>query len=92
MSLTFPSTSLKKPSGLTEIPNGLSRPAFGALYGFDSGGGAGGGASGFNIDLRLTHATIIARTGDAVGTIAFATDTYDLYVYDGTDWYFYNNT
>lgn len=86
MSLTFPTTSLKKPSGLTAIPNRLSRPAFGALYGFDATG-----TSGFNIDLRDTHANIIARTGDAVGTIAFATDTYDLYVYDGSNWYFYNN-
>jgi hypothetical protein len=51
-----------------------------------------GGASGFNIDLRDTHANIIARTGDTVGTIAFGTDTQDLYVYDGTNWYFYQNT
>jgi hypothetical protein len=51
----------------------------------------GGGASGFNIDLRDTHANIIARTGDTVGTIAFGTDTSDLYVWDGTNWYFYNN-
>jgi hypothetical protein len=86
MSLSFPTTALKKPSGL-KATSGIKRPAFGALYGFDSTG-----TSGFNIDLRDTHANIIARTGDVVGTIAFATDTYDLYVYDGSNWYFYNNT
>lgn len=55
-----------------------------------SGGGAGGGGStGFIIELRDTHSNIIARTGDAVGTIAFGTDTYDLYVYDGAAWQTY---
>ena len=43
-------------------------------------------SGGFNIDLRLLHATIIARTGDDVGVIAFGTDTYDLYVYTGSFW------
>ena len=45
MSLTFPTTSLKKPSGVTAIPSGLKRPAFGTLYGFDAQGG--GGAAGY---------------------------------------------
>ncbi len=45
MSLSFPTTSLKKPSGL-KATSGIKRPAFGALYGFDSSGDdAGGGAS-----------------------------------------------
>jgi hypothetical protein len=43
-------------------------------------------ATGFNIDLQLLHATIIARTGDEVGVIAFGTDTNDLYVYTGSFW------
>ena len=86
MSLTFPTTTLKKPSGLTAIPSGFKRPSFGTLYGFD----AQEESSGFNIDLRDTHSNIIARSGDAVGTIAFATDTYDLYVFDGSNWYFYD--
>jgi len=55
-----------------------------------SSGRSGGGGGGFNIDLRDTHSNIIARSGDAVGTIAFATDTYDLYVFDGSNWYFYD--
>jgi hypothetical protein len=50
MSLTFPTTTLKKPSGLTALPSGFKRPAFGTLYGFDAqgatddSGGGGGGA------------------------------------------------
>lgn len=55
-------------------------------------GGGGGGASGFNIDVRETHATILARSGDATGVIAYGTDTYDLYVYDGANWQTYNNS
>jgi len=44
-----------------------------------------GGASGFNIDLRDTHANITARTGDTEGTIAFGTDTHDYYISDGNN-------
>ena len=41
MSLTFPTTALKKPSGLTApLPSKFKRPAFGSLYGFDAQGGA----------------------------------------------------
>ena len=35
--------ALDKPSGLISIPSELVRPAFGALYGFDSTAGSGGG-------------------------------------------------
>ena len=49
-------------------------------------------SGGFNIDVRATKATILARSGDAVGVIAYGTDTYDLYVYDGTVWQTYQNT
>jgi len=49
-------------------------------------------ATGFNIDVRDTHANILARTGDATGVIAYGTDTEDIYVYDGTFWQFYQNT
>jgi hypothetical protein len=47
---------------------------------------------GFNIDLRDTHANIVVRTSDATGVIAFGTDTYDLYVFNGFNWQIYNNT
>lgn len=67
------------------------------------GVGLGGGRSatssgrlpsggGFNISLRDTHANIVVRIGDATGVIAFGTDTYDLYVYDGSLWQIYNNS
>jgi hypothetical protein len=59
---------------------------------YDSGGDSGG-ATGFNIDINtLTEAQILIRTGDAIGVIAFGTDTLDLYVYDGTAWQIYENS
>jgi hypothetical protein len=93
MSIGFPSAT-SAPSGITALPSGAKRPAFGTLYGFDAsgGGGGGGGGGGFNIDVRDTEANILARTGDATGVIAYGTDTEDLYVYDGTNWQTYNNS
>ena len=76
-------------------------PIAGIAQGLGLGGGAtatingapgGGGASGFNIDLRDTEANIVVRTSDATGVIAFGTDTYDLYVFNGFNWQIYNNT
>jgi hypothetical protein len=91
MSITFPTTSLKIPSGITALPSGVKRPGFGTLYGYDAQQG-GGASSGFNIDVRDTHANILARSGDATGVIAFGTDTLDLYVFDGTNWQLYENS
>ena len=39
-----------------------------------------------------TAANISARTGDDVGTIMYGSDTYDLYVFDGSNWQVYNNS
>ncbi len=39
-----------------------------------------------------TAANIAARTGDDIGTIMYASDSYDLYVFDGTNWQVYNNS
>jgi len=68
----------------------------GYAYGWQtiSSGGVipGGAPPGFNIDLRLPEATILARSGDATGVIAYGTDTYDLYVFDGTGWQIYKNS
>jgi hypothetical protein len=50
------------------------------------------GSDAFVIDIFDTETNILARTGDAVGVIAFGTDTYDLYVYDGTAWQIYKNS
>jgi len=38
-----------------------------------------------------TESNIRSRSSDATGTIMFGTDTYDLYIFDGTDWQTYNN-
>ena len=57
-----------------------------------SGAPSGGGGAGFRIDVLDTHANILARTGDAVGVIAYGTDTEDIYVYDGASWQIYQNT
>lgn len=42
MSIGFPSAT-SAPSGLTALPSGVKRPAFGTLYGFDASGGAWNG-------------------------------------------------
>lgn len=55
--------------------------------------GAPAGAA-FAIDV-FSVADILANNGfvPVVGTILFASDTYDLYVFDGTmTWYVYENT
>jgi len=57
-----------------------------------SSGNPSGGGVGFNIEIRELEATILGRTGDATGVIAYGTDTQDLYVYDGAAWQIYNNT
>ena len=41
-------------------------------------------SEGFVITIRQLKTDILARTGDPIGTIAFATDTKDLYVYNTT--------
>lgn len=51
-------------------------------------------ANKFNIDIRDTRAGIRARTGDAIGLIAFVTTgagQYDIMVYDGANWQVYEN-
>ena len=39
-----------------------------------------------------TAANITARTSDDTGTIMYGSDTYDLYVFDGTNWQIFNNS
>ena len=48
----------------------------------------------FNVTTRDTEANILASTptnpsGEV--NIAFGTDTYDYYIYDGSAWYIFNN-
>lgn len=55
----------------------------------------GTGSYAFNIDIRDTEANILAMTpteADADNAVvAYATDTHDFYIYDGSAWYIYNN-
>ena len=39
-----------------------------------------------------TASNITARTSDDTGTIMYGSDTYDLYVFDGSNWQVYNNS
>ena len=50
--------------------------------------------SSFTIEDTDTESNILASTptnptGEV--TIKFGTDTYDLYIYDGSDWYIFSN-
>ena len=49
--------------------------------------------SAFNVDTdtesNILSSTPTNPTGEV--TIKFGTDTYDLYIYDGSDWYIFNN-
>ena len=52
------------------------------------------GVATYNITTRDTEANILASTPSNPSgevTNAYGTDTYDLYVYDGSAWYIYNN-
>jgi hypothetical protein len=93
MSLKF--VEVEKPAGITAFPTGLKRPAFGALYGFDAeDDGDGVVPTAYNITTRETEATISASSPTNPSgkvTIAYGTDTEDLYVWDGSSWYVYNN-
>ena len=75
MALTFPTTSLKKPSGVTALPAGFKRAAFGTLYGFDAQGG-GGAAPAFNNEYSLS----LDGTNDYmdVGTISALASSSDM--------------
>jgi hypothetical protein len=45
----------------------------------------------FKITITDTRANILAREGDAVGTIAYVDDTNDMYVFDGVNWQIFLN-
>lgn len=91
MSITF-TDQLDKPSEITALPNQFIRPAFGKSYGFDVPIVIVPAV--YNISTRDTEANIQATSPSNPSgsvTLAFGTDTYDLYVWDGTDWYKYKN-
>jgi hypothetical protein len=89
MSLKF--VEVEKPAGITAFPASLKRPAFGALYGFDAPQEEASVI--YNTDIE-TDATIRASSptnpsGEV--TVKFGSDTFDLYVWNGSAWYIYNN-
>jgi hypothetical protein len=91
MSITFTS-GLSKPSGVIAKPGNLERPEFGTLYGFDTPQEEV--AVIYNIEDIETDATIRASSptnpsGEV--TVKFGSDTFDLYVWNGSEWYIYNN-
>jgi hypothetical protein len=84
--------SIEKPSNIIPLPNRFIRPAFEELYGFDT--------QALLFDPNLTFPTIqvfdnesefISATYAPDYTIVHAKDTDRLYVWDGTEWLFYNN-
>jgi len=90
MSLSFPTTTLKKPSGL-KATSGIKRPAFGALYGFDSSGDdAGGGASftnqysvsfdGTDDYINIPHNSVFNITGSITISAWFKLDSNSQYM------------
>ena len=95
MSLTFTSDA-RPPSNIRLLPGEFLRPAFDVLYGFDTDASDdnGGGPTPTEGTLQATYdtqANIEARSGDAVGTIYFSSDSDRIYVYDGTNWQYYNH-
>jgi hypothetical protein len=73
MSITFPTTNLKVPSGITALPSGMKRPAFGTLYGFDAqGGDAGGGGieNEYSVDFDGANDYCAIGSSHDLGTLS----------------------
>jgi len=55
----------------------------------------GTGSYAFNIDIRDTESAILAMTPSEAdadnAVVAYATDTHDFYIYDGSGWYIFKN-
>jgi len=55
----------------------------------------GTGSYAFNIDIRDTESNILDMTPDGAdadnAVVAYATDTHDFYIYDGSTWCIYRN-
>jgi len=84
--LTNPSSADAGVTGITLASNGFTTA--------DIGGTFLNAVALFNVTTRDTEANITSTTptnpsGEV--NIAFATDTYDFYIYDGSAWYTFNN-
>ena len=55
----------------------------------------GTGSDGFNIDIRDTESNILAMTPEGAdadnAVVAYATDTQNFLIYDGSAWYIFKN-
>jgi len=95
MSITFPTTDLKVPSGITALPSKMKRPAFGTLYGFDAQQGGGVAFSnGHSISFDGTNdyasATLGSQVFDGDFSISFwfnadTAPTYTTLIQSGSD-------
>lgn len=72
MSITFPTTDLKVPSGITALPSGMKRPAFGTLYGFDAQGGGSSFANGTSVDFDGTNDYMAVSPSSAIDLYGFS--------------------
>jgi hypothetical protein len=84
--LTNPATVSSGVSGITLSSSGFTQASISGTF-LNT-------VDTFNVTTRDTEANILASTptnpsGEV--NIAFGTDTYDYYIYDGTAWYIYNN-
>lgn len=97
MSLTFPTTSLKKPSGITALPNQMKRPGFGTLYGFDAQGATATPVTrqddlvhwwkGEDLTSTIGGADFVAQNGATTSSGA-GVNGEDVLLLDGTDDWF----
>ncbi len=84
--LTNPATVSSGVSGITLSSSGFTQSSISGTF--------LNAVDVFNVTTRDTEANILATTpfnpsGEV--NIAFGTDTYDFYIYDGSAWYTYNN-
>ena len=84
--LTNPATTNAGVTGITLASSGFTTA--------DISGTFLNAVGNYNVTTRDTEANILASTPSNPSgevTNAYGTDTYDLYVYDGSAWYIYNN-
>jgi len=84
--LTNPASASSGVSGLTLSSSGFTQASISGTF--------LSAVDVFNVTTRNTEANILASTptnpsGEV--NIAFGTDTYDFYIYDGSAWYIFNN-
>lgn len=90
--------SIEKPSNIIGLPGNFVRPAFEELYGFDVpeeediDGVFDSSLTFPTIQVFDNESEFISQTDAPNYTITYAKDTDNLYVYDGSTWWIYDNT